>query len=118
MPFLQEIIHKLEAGAGPRFFRIGLAALLVVLITVGYNWRGFKNMACQEAMDAAQVARNISQGKGYTTLVISPLSMYLVNSHARDAGAPGRIKEMPPDLANPPVYPVLLAGMMKVLPFR
>ena len=25
---------------------------------------------------------------------------------------------MHPDLANPPVYPLMLAGLMKVLPFR
>ena len=35
-------------------------------------------MATQEAMDAAQLARNIAQGKGYTTLFIRPFSMYLV----------------------------------------
>ena len=127
MPFLQEIIHKIEVGAGPRFFRIGLLVLAVALLTVGYNWRGFKNMACQEAMDAAQVGRNISQGKGYTTLFIRPLSMYLLRKHALDTGGaiagpkaadPSQIKGMHPDLANPPVYPFLLAGVMKVLPFR
>ena len=31
---------------------------------------------------------------------------------------PAQIKEMHPDLANPPLYPVLLAGLMKVLPFE
>jgi len=28
-----------------------------------------------------------------------------------------QLRNMHPDLANPPVYPVLLAGLMKVLPF-
>ena len=125
MPFLQDIIHKIEVGTGPRVFRVGLAVLAVTLLTVGYNWRGFKNMACQEAMDAAQVARNISQGKGYTTLFIRPFSMCLVKKRnlghglvAGKAADPSQIKGMHPDLANPPAYPVLLAGVMKVLPFR
>jgi 4-amino-4-deoxy-L-arabinose transferase-like glycosyltransferase len=34
------------------------------------------------------------------------------------AADPARLKGMHPDLANPPVYPVLLAGLMKVLPFH
>jgi hypothetical protein len=127
MPFLQDVIHKLETGAGPRLFRIGAAVLALVLLTAGYNFRGFKNMACQEAMDAAQVARNISEGKGYTTLFIRPLSMYLVKKHALERGSTEegteggvltQIKGMHPDLANPPVYPFLLAGAMKVLPFH
>jgi len=125
MPFLQDIIHKIQVGTGPRVFRVGLAVLAVALLTVGYNWRGFKNMACQEAMDAAQVARNISEGNGYTTLFIRPFSMYLVKKRnlekglvAGKAADPSQIKRMHPDLANPPAYPVLLAGVMKVLPFR
>jgi hypothetical protein len=125
MPFLQDIIHKLEVGGGPRVFRVGLTVLALALLTVGYNWRSFKNMACQEAMDTAQLARNIAQGKGYTTLFVRPLSMYLVkNRSLAKQGAPAKgadpaqIKGMHPDLANAPVYPCLLAGAMKILPFE
>jgi 4-amino-4-deoxy-L-arabinose transferase-like glycosyltransferase len=127
MAFLQDIIHRLEVGGGPRFFRIGSAVLAVTLLMVGYNWRAFRNFACQEAMDSAQLARNIAEGKGYTTLFIRPLSLHLVkerNLHTKGdltgsrASDFSQIKGMHPDLANPPVYPVLLAGLMKVLPFR
>jgi hypothetical protein len=55
------------------------------------------------------------------------LSLYLVQKH-NESGTPvaltnanldfARIKTAHPDLANPPVYPVLLAGLMKVLPFH
>ena len=79
-------------------------------------------------MDSAQLARNLAEGKGYTTLFIRPFSLYLVQSHneAKHAAAPAttnldfaQIKYHPhPDLANPPVYPVVLAGLMKVRPFR
>ena len=127
MPFLQDLVHKLEVGGGMRYLRVGLAVLAVVLLVVGYNWRGFKNMATQEAMDAAQLARNIAQGKGYTTLFIRPFSMHLVKNRTLERQGPpevgkvadlAQIKGMHPDLANPPVYPVVLAGLMKVLPFN
>jgi hypothetical protein len=109
-----------------RYLRVGLTVLGVVLLTVGYNWRAFRNFGTQEAMDGAQLARNIAQGKGYTTLFIRPFSIYLLKKRnkaregAPDVGAvadPGRLRGMHPDLANPPVYPVVLAGLMKVLPF-
>lgn len=126
MPFTQDIIHKLEEGGGMRFFRIGLAVLAVIIFTAGYNWRAFKNFSTQEAMDAAQVARNLAEGRGYTTHFVRPFSIYLVKqvNEQTGRGADGsllpdyaQLRNMHPDLANPPVYPVVLAGLMKVLPF-
>jgi len=123
MPLLQDVIHKLEVGGGMRYIRIGLGILTVILLVVGYNWRAFRNMQSMESMDAAQVGRNIAEGKGYTTLFVRPFSMYLVKKRSQDKlgisgpGAPGdlaRLKVMHPDLANPPMYPVLLAGLMKI----
>ena len=126
MPLLQEVIHKIETGASPRVFRTVLAVAAILFLTVGYNWRAFRNMNTQEAMDAAQVARNLAQGKGFTTYFVRPFSIFLVKRHNMEnasgsrgnAADPGRIKGMHPDLANAPVYPLVLAGLMKVLPFH
>ena len=92
MDFLQQFIHRLEVGGGMRYVRAGLSALVMLGLLVGYNWRAFRNMSTQEAMDSAQVARNISQGKGFTTLFIRPFSMYLLTRHCQEvqaAPAPG-----------------------------
>src|SRR6266446_207712 len=78
MPFLQDIIHKFEVGGGMRFLRIGLIVLALLMLIVGYNWRAYRNMSTQEAMDAAQLGRNIARGRGYTTLCIQPFSMFLL----------------------------------------
>ncbi len=127
MPFTQDLIHKLEEGGGARWLRLGIFLFALLLLTTGYNWRAFRNMATQEAMDAAQLARNIARGKGYTTLFIRPFSIYLVkknNQEQRRSPGSGKtpdlaqLRTMHPDIANPPVYPMVLAGLMKVLPFR
>jgi len=124
MPLPQDLVHRLVAGRDVRRLRIGLGILVLVTAVFGYNWRAFRNMSCQEAMDAAQLARNIAEGKGYTTLFIRPLSISLVKKVNLQSSPPGtfadtaRLKTMHPDLANPPVYPLLLAGAMKVLPFQ
>ena len=124
---IQYLIHKLEVGAGPRFFRITALLLAVVALVIRYDAHAYRNLATPEGMDAAQLARNISEGKGYTTLFIRPLSLYLVQKHNETRTPPARananfdfarIKTAHPDIANPPVYPVLLAGLMKVLPFH
>jgi len=126
MPFLQDLIHKLEVGGGMRSVKVGLAVLVILGGAGFYNFRNFKNMSSQEAMDAAQLGRSIAQGKGYTTLFIRPFSMYLLKKHneAQRGQAPPsktaeftQIKDRHPDIANAPVYPLVLAGLMKVLPF-
>ena len=126
---IQKLIHMLEVGALARYLRFLLLGLAVVGLALVYDLRAYRNLATPEAMDSAQLARNLAEGKGYTTLFIRPFSLYLVQSHneARHAAAPAgtndldfaRIKDHPhPDLANPPVYPLVLAGLMKVLPFH
>lgn len=120
-PGLQALIHRLEVGGGSSFLKWLLLGLAVVALIVGYDWRGYKNLNTQEAMDAAQLARNLAEGQGYSTLFIRPLSIYLITNHAGvssfTAPDPAKLKGMHPDLANPPVYPLILAGLMKVLPF-
>ncbi|MGA3282831.1 MAG: glycosyltransferase family 39 protein [Verrucomicrobiota bacterium] len=124
---VQDLIHKLEVGAGRRVLRSVVLTLVVMALVVLYDLRAYRNFSTPEAMDTAQLARNIADGKGYTTLFIRPLSLYLVqkNNEARQAGAPvnagadfAQIQTAHPDLANPPVYPMVLAGLMKVLNFH
>ncbi len=128
---LQDFIHNLELGTGARrlnrFLRVGGILLGLLVLVAAYDLRAFRNLSTQEAMDNAQLARNLAEGKGYSTLFIRPLSLYPVTSRQQDAESgstnnraidPGRLRTNHPDLANPPLYPVLLAGLMKVLPFR
>src|SRR5579872_1535408 len=116
MPRLQDLIYRLEEGGGKIWLRIGAAALALALIALVYNWLCFRNMATQEAMDYAQLGRNIAEGKGFTTLFVRPFSIYLLQSRTNDSpplNAPwgtadlARLKGMHPDIANAPLYPFL-----------
>ena len=127
MPFLQDWIHKLEEGAWAGYLKITAFCLAILTLAVLYDLRAYRNFATPEAMDAAQLARNITEGRGYTTLFVRPFSLYLVQSRhqAGSTNAPtgtdtdfAQIKTSHPDIANPPAYPLVLAGLMKVLPFH
>lgn len=119
MPALQDLIHKLEVGEWTRYVKVGVALLGFLAFAVFYDIRQFRNFSTQEAMDQAQLARNVSEGKGYTTSFVRPLSFYLLQRQmeGRESGA-AILKGNHPDVANPPVFPLLLAGWMKVLPFN
>src|ERR1035437_3263808 len=123
---IQAFIHATEVGGGSRWLKyISLAVALVALVGF-YDLRAYRNFYSPEAMDVAQVARNVAEGRGYTTEFIRPFSLYLVQKHNR-AGHLGeilstnamdfaQINRPHPDLANAPVYPTVLAGLMKVWP--
>ena len=115
IPGIQEWIHRFEVGEGTRYMKFAAAILCLLALTAVYDIRNFKNFSTQEAMDMAQLARNISEGRGYTTDFIRPVSIHLLQSHRGDNSSV--LKEPHPDLANPPVYPLILSGLMKILPF-
>src|ERR1700722_10122416 len=120
---IQYLIHKMEVGLGPRIIWSLVVGLLVVGLGVIYDLNEFRGFSSPEAMDSAQLARNIAEGHGFTTDYIRPFSIYLVQTHNRALNPAGmgstnyvdyaRINGPHPDLANPPVYPLVLAGLMK-----
>src|ERR1051326_9509145 len=120
MPALQDVIHKIELGEWTRYVKVGVAVLGFVVFAILYDLRQYKNFNVPDAMDQAQLARNIARGKGYSTDFVRPLSFYLLQKQQLEnhqGNGSIYLKGNHPDLANPPVYPVMLAGLMKVLPF-
>ena len=94
---------------------------MVLLLLIGslglvYYLNLTRSFTAPEAMDAAQLARNIAEGRGYTTQFIRPLSLDILRQQGAVSDVELRSKF--PDITNPPVYPMLLAGLMKVLPFE
>lgn len=111
---IQEWVHALEVGAGRNYIRLAALFLGLLALTALYDVRRFRNFSTSEAMDVAQLARNISEGKGYVTQTIRPFSIHLIQRERSDRSLP--LQSGHPDLVNPPVYPVLLAGWMKIMP--
>ena len=120
---LQSAIHTLEVGRGARVLSALVMLLLFTALAMLYDTRAYHSFNSPEAMDAAQVARNISEGKGFTTDLIRPFSIYLVQkqNHATHPNGTNtfdyaQVNSPHPDLANAPLYPALLAGFMKAWP--
>ena len=123
---IQAAIHMLEVGFGSRVISVSVVVLTMIGLAVMYDTRVYHNFSAPEAMDAAQVARNLAEGHGYTTDFIRPFSVFLLQKHNHVEGvdttsttnAPavdaGRVNSPHPDLANAPVYPVVLAGLFKL----
>ena len=122
---IQSLIHKLEVDAGARRLNYLALTVAVVALAVWYDTHNYRNFSSPEAMDAAQVARNLAEGHGFTTEFVRPFSIYLLQKHNRAARPSENLSTNAadfaqmirhPDLANAPVYPVVLAGLMKLRP--
>jgi hypothetical protein len=123
---IQAAIHATEVGGGARFLRMIAVMVAVFGLAFFYDVRAYRNFTSPEAMDAAQVARNLAEGHGYSTDFIRPFSLYLVQKHNRAAHPEqvlatnmtdfAQIATPHPDLANAPLYPTLLAGLFKCVP--
>jgi 4-amino-4-deoxy-L-arabinose transferase-like glycosyltransferase len=115
---LQSWIHHWEEGAGARMLKVVVAFLAFVAVAALYDLFTVQPFSSCDAMESAQLARNISDGKGYTTDSIRPLALYLLG-RAADTGQSSKVlAQRVPDLSIPPVYPLVLAGLMKVAPFH
>ena len=125
MDFLQRLIHLIDAAGASRFARYVLGFLCVTLLALVYDLNGYQNLTTQEAMDATQLGRNLATGKGFTTQFIRPCGLFLLQRAAAEKtggdtnrpAAAAILQGAVPDISNPPLYPAVLAGLMKVGPF-
>lgn len=117
---IQNWIHRLTEGSLARALRLLAVLLGFAVLAFLYDlrespFRGAPVFKSPEAMETAQLARNIADGKGYTTLSVAPVNLYLLN---RTSNAAARLDRPMPDLATPPAYPLLLAGLFKGLAYH
>lgn len=115
---IQTWIHFLEEGAGQLWLERFLLAVILGVVIVVFHFVEARNFSSPEAMDQAQVARNLAEGRGFTTWNIRPLSVHLRQEADRAHGRSGSVLPIVhhPDLENAPVFPVLEAILFKLLP--
>jgi hypothetical protein len=111
---IQDWIFKLDVGIGIGPFRLGMFCLVVLLLILLYTGTQFYGLRDPEAMDAAQLARNLYRGRGYATQNIRPLEIWYLSSIGRRPIDPNTNLE--PELWTPPMYPMVLAAVFHVLP--
>jgi 4-amino-4-deoxy-L-arabinose transferase-like glycosyltransferase len=110
---IQTAVWHIELGRGKKVLQWIAVVLLAVVLAIWYAAGQFKGLEKREAMDMAQLARNIARGEGFTTYVVRPLSLWHLKMFS-DSREPRLMNH--PDLYNPPLYPLVLAGLFKLLP--
>lgn len=108
----QELIHWLEMGPGARW--ILTAALLVCGIALSclVAWRQFHGAATEMTLAQADLARQIAGGDGFTTHINYPQAAAFLETRGVhfDEAHPY------PDVYQAPMYALVIAGALRVLP--
>lgn len=110
---LQTAVFHLELGRGKVVVRWAVVVLAAITLSLVYTANQFRGLEKREAMDAAQLARNLSRGEGFTTSVIRPVALWHLKTYRSDHNP---TFEQHPDTYNPPLYPLALAVLFRLTP--
>ncbi len=99
---LQEKLRDLDTGTTAHFLKIGMIGAILIGLCLIYTLVQFKGLACETAMDQAQIARSLMSGKGFSTLYIRPLAIRQLSIADKKIPA----KDFP-DFYNAPLYPIV-----------
>lgn len=103
----QQWLHALEQGARTKWLRRILVAAALGALSVFWLLGKFNGFNIAEAMDQAQVGRQIASGQGYTTLYARPLALHVLLER-------GRLRDPLPEVSNAPLGPILNAVALRI----
>ncbi len=103
---VQDLVYNVEVGLGLRIVQGVLYAFMIAILMVGFTAKRFAGLKETEAMDQAQLARNLMETHRLVTQNIRPASMWYLIENSRQH-AP--LMERHPDIVNAPLYPALLS---------
>jgi hypothetical protein len=104
---VQTLVHQVEEGVWGRRIRVSLVVVATLGVAMVLLFMKFRGLSEPKAMEIAQIAREISRGKGWTTKMIRPIT---INEQVQRRGAFPADKI--PDTYHAPLYPAVLAPFM------
>lgn len=108
---IQDIVYNVDVGIGHRLIKMGLFVMVLLFVMVIYTATQFRGLREAEAMDLAQLGRNLMTSGRFITMNVRPASIWYLIEHSPSHSP--QISEHP-DIVNPPLYPALLAGGFKI----
>ncbi|HTB81193.1 MAG TPA: hypothetical protein VK717_09945 [Opitutaceae bacterium] len=108
----QEWLHWLELGAGARWVRRGAILFGLLGLSLVVAWKQFHGPQTEPTLLQAGVGRQLAHGGGFTTLVNYPQTAAVLAARGQrfDPALPY------PELHHAPLYSMVIAGMLAVLP--
>src|SRR6476619_3464650 len=81
---IQRTVHAIEHGGTALWIKRFLAVCVIVGLALFYFMHEFRGLATSQAMDQAQIGRNIASGKGWRTNFIRPRAVGQLQAHHKN----------------------------------
>ena len=101
-------LSQIDAGA---LIRRSLFFLILIILTLGNLFVLFSGLNSPQAMDQAQIAREIARGNGFTTKMIRPVAYYQAEKAAKGTVAMVGFQ----DTYHSPLNPLINAAVLKLI---
>lgn len=108
---IQDLVYNVDVGIGLRLIQVSLYLLFVLITMLLYTATQFRGLKEADAMDCAQVGRNLALRGRFVTQVVRPASLWFL---ARKNPTAGLKIDPHPDLLHAPLWPALLAAGFKL----
>ncbi|HEY1763398.1 MAG TPA: hypothetical protein VGF85_00655 [Opitutaceae bacterium] len=108
----QEWIHWLEVGGGARWVRLGAVLAAVAVVSGFVGWRQFHGGTSESTFAQADLGRQIAAGQGFTTQVNYPQAVAYLEAR----GIHFDPRRAYPEIYQAPLYPLVIAGTLRLLP--
>lgn len=108
---IQNLVYNVDVGMGYRVVKTGLFILLILTLMLLYTATQFKGLRDAEAMDYAQIGRQLAQRQRFITQCIRPASMWYLIEHSRRHNP---MINAHPDIMHAPLWPAMLGAAFKV----
>lgn len=82
--FIQRAVHALEAGRFAPWIRRALAVAAIAGLALFYFIHEFRGLATSQAMDQAQIGRELARGHGFSTKFARPLAIGQLQANGRN----------------------------------
>lgn len=109
--FVQRVVHTIETGSPVIWLRRALILSLIIALASFYLAKEFRGLATSQAMDQAQIGREIARGHGWRTNFARPRAIGQLLAHGKDV--PRKIWY---DTYNAPLPP--LVNAIALFPIR
>lgn len=110
----QEFLHWLEIGAGAGVIRWAAIIAGTFALSLLVAWKQFHGPTSETTLVQADTGRQLAAGAGFTTRVNFPQTVAVLRQRGVrfDAATPY------PELHHAPLYPLVIAGALRLLPER
>lgn len=104
---IQNLVYNVDVGIGLRLIKSGLYILIVFIVMLVYTATQFRGLRDAEAMDCAQIGRNLVLRHGFITQCIRPATIWCLSEKSPRRSA---MMNQHPDILHPPLWPTVLAA--------